>query len=191
MSGLCNHCHVWFLNMFTHNFLHCAPRVGSSKQLRHLPFLLMPPHDLRVYLLLIGFLLRLFRKATPNRLLSPSCLRARRRRVWILRHLAMGYSVHLLRVLGPLTFDVLPTLIPGYTDHTPEGFRLRSIVFGTCERTGLGLFFSCPLPPPPVCITGNDRITHQAIVFKVKHPRGSYIAPSLLSLEAAVYRNKK
>lgn len=56
----------------------------------------------------------------------------------------MGYSVHLLRVLGPLTFDILPTLIPGYTDHTPEGFRLRSIVFGTCE-TCIFWFAFCPV----------------------------------------------
>ncbi|CAM9174680.1 unnamed protein product [Laminaria digitata] len=53
-------------------------------------------------------------------------------RVWILRHVAMGYTVHLLRVLGPLTFGFCPSLIPGYTDHTPEGFRLRSLVFGSC-----------------------------------------------------------
>lgn len=53
----------------------------------------------------------------------------------------MGYSVHLLRVLGPLTFDILPVLIPGYTDHSPEGFRLRSIVFGACETCVFGSSF--------------------------------------------------
>lgn len=51
----------------------------------------------------------------------------------MLRHVAMGYSVHLLRVLGPLTFVFCPALVPGYTDHSHEGLRVRSLVFGSCE----------------------------------------------------------
>ncbi|CAM9745554.1 unnamed protein product [Laminaria digitata] len=50
-------------------------------------------------------------------------------RVWILRHVAMGYSVHLQRLMGSLTWNVFPYLISGYNDHTLEGSRLRSIVF--------------------------------------------------------------
>ena len=74
------------------------------------------------------------------------CLHAQIQRVWMLRHLAMGYSVHLLRVLGPLTFKTLPALIPGYTDHTQEGLRLRSIVFGSCEMHAFGSFLRLPFP---------------------------------------------
>lgn len=54
-------------------------------------------------------------------------------RVWILRHVAMGYSVHLQRLLGGLTWNVFPYIIDGYNDHTLEGSRLRSTVFGSCE----------------------------------------------------------
>lgn len=49
----------------------------------------------------------------------------------------MGYTVHLQRLLGYLTWGFWPVLIPGYTDFTPEGFRLRSIVFGSCESVGV------------------------------------------------------
>lgn len=75
-------------------------------------------------------------------ILPPSC--ANRQRVWILRHVAMGYSVHLQRLLGTLTWGLYPYLINGYTDHTLEGSRLRSRVFASCE-----VFVSSLLVDPP------------------------------------------
>eukprot|EP00904_Undaria_pinnatifida_P011405 jgi/Undpi1/7395/HiC_scaffold_22.g09868.m1 len=57
--------------------------------------------------------------------------RMAKHRVWILRHIAMGYSVHLQRLLGILTFGIYPYLIEGYTDHTLQGSHLRSIVFAS------------------------------------------------------------
>lgn len=57
--------------------------------------------------------------------------RMAKHRVWILRHVAMGYSVHLQRLLGGLTWNVFPYIIDGYNDHTLEGSRLRSTVFGS------------------------------------------------------------
>lgn len=53
----------------------------------------------------------------------------------------MGYSVHLQRLLGILTFGIYPYLIEGYTDHTLQGSHLRSIVFASCETILFWSFF--------------------------------------------------
>lgn len=55
-------------------------------------------------------------------------------RVWMLRHVAMGYSVHMQRLFGYLTWWALPLFMPSeYIDLTPEGANLRSDVFTACE----------------------------------------------------------
>ena len=52
----------------------------------------------------------------------------------MLRHVAMGYSVHMQRLLGYLTWWALPLVMPpAYTDLTDEGSQLRSDVFSYCE----------------------------------------------------------
>ncbi|CAM9576177.1 unnamed protein product [Pylaiella littoralis] len=51
-------------------------------------------------------------------------------RLWMLRHVAMGYSVHMQRLLGYLSWWVLPLVVPGYSDLTQEGAQLRADVFG-------------------------------------------------------------
>lgn len=55
-------------------------------------------------------------------------------RVWMLRHVAMGYSVHMQRLFGYLTWWALPRFLPSsYTEFTQEGANLRSDVFSYCE----------------------------------------------------------
>ena len=51
----------------------------------------------------------------------------------MLRHVAMGYTVHLQRVLGHVTWWMLPHTLPGYSDHTQEGYQKRTFVFKLCE----------------------------------------------------------
>ncbi|CAN0444644.1 unnamed protein product [Ascophyllum nodosum] len=51
-------------------------------------------------------------------------------RVWMLRHVAIGYSVHLKRVLWYATWWVSPLVVPGYSDHTLEGYEKRTFIFG-------------------------------------------------------------
>lgn len=51
----------------------------------------------------------------------------------MLRHLAMGYSVHMQRLIGHSTWWAFPLVVPGYSDLTPEGAQLRSDVFTGCE----------------------------------------------------------
>ncbi|CAM9434711.1 unnamed protein product [Scytosiphon promiscuus] len=58
-------------------------------------------------------------------------------RVWMLRHVAMGYSVHMQRLLGILSWWVFPHIIPGYSDHSEEGSRKRTIVFGAYFAVGV------------------------------------------------------
>lgn len=55
----------------------------------------------------------------------------------MLRHVAIGYSVHMQRVLGYLTWWVFPLVVPGYTDLTSEGAELRSNVFLSCKWLSL------------------------------------------------------
>ncbi|CAB1096873.1 unnamed protein product [Ectocarpus sp. CCAP 1310/34] len=50
----------------------------------------------------------------------------------MLRHVAMGYSVHMQRLLGHLTWWIFPLLMPGYTDLTKDGKELRANVFISC-----------------------------------------------------------
>lgn len=54
-------------------------------------------------------------------------------RLWMLRHVAMGYSVHMQRLLGYLSWWLFPIIVPGYTDLTQEGAQMRADVFGLCE----------------------------------------------------------
>lgn len=63
----------------------------------------------------------------PPRLLSLS------QRVWILRHVAMGYSVHLQRLLAIPTYWILPFVVPGYTALTSKGALLRGDALLMCE----------------------------------------------------------
>lgn len=63
----------------------------------------------------------------------------------MLRHVAMGYSVHLQRLLGSLTWNALPYLVKGYKDHTLEGSRLRTVVFESCEVYVRSLFLGSTL----------------------------------------------
>lgn len=51
----------------------------------------------------------------------------------MLRHVAMGYSVHMQRLFGHLTWWVFPLIVPGYTDLTREGELLRGGIFSACE----------------------------------------------------------
>ena len=51
----------------------------------------------------------------------------------MLRHVAIGYSVHLKRVLWYATWWVSPLVVPGYSDHTLEGYEKRTFIFGVCE----------------------------------------------------------
>ncbi|CAM9626791.1 unnamed protein product [Ectocarpus fasciculatus] len=52
-------------------------------------------------------------------------------RVWILRHVAMGYSAHFQRLLAVLSWWAIPLVAPAkYTELTPEGTLLRGDVFG-------------------------------------------------------------
>ncbi|CBJ26363.1 conserved unknown protein [Ectocarpus siliculosus] len=60
-------------------------------------------------------------------------------RVWMLRHVAMGYSVHMQRLLGHLTWWMFPLLMPGYTDFTNGGKELRANVFISYFFVGLAL----------------------------------------------------
>ncbi|CAM9951671.1 unnamed protein product [Ectocarpus sp. 12 AP-2014] len=60
-------------------------------------------------------------------------------RVWMLRHVAMGYSVHMQRLLGHLTWWMFPLLMPGYTDLTKDGKELRANVFISYFFVGLAL----------------------------------------------------
>lgn len=60
-------------------------------------------------------------------------------RLWILRHLAMGYSVHVQRLLMILTVDFLPLLVADYNALTEAAAQVRYDIFKTCEyprRTG-------------------------------------------------------
>lgn len=89
----------------------------------------------------------------------------------MLRHVAMGYSVHLLRVLGPLTFGFCPALIPGYTDHSPEGIRLRSLVFESCEICHIR--FAISLPPYDILYLLSE--IEESIVFARLHYTGGVL----------------
>ncbi|CAB1096874.1 unnamed protein product [Ectocarpus sp. CCAP 1310/34] len=60
-------------------------------------------------------------------------------RVWMLRHVAMGYSVHMQRLLGHLTWWIFPLLMPGYTDLTNDGMELRARVFALYFVAGVVL----------------------------------------------------
>ncbi|CAN0001710.1 unnamed protein product [Ectocarpus sp. 4 AP-2014] len=60
-------------------------------------------------------------------------------RVWILRHVAMGYSVHLQRLLGHLTWWMFPLLMPRFTDLTNDGMELRARVFALYFVSGVVL----------------------------------------------------
>ncbi|CAM9434853.1 unnamed protein product [Scytosiphon promiscuus] len=71
-------------------------------------------------------------------------VRARQRRyadhrVWVLRHVAMGYSAHVQRLLAVLSWWALPLVVPGYTDLTTEGALLRSDIFMLYFLTGVVL----------------------------------------------------
>ncbi|CAM9427008.1 unnamed protein product, partial [Hapterophycus canaliculatus] len=58
-------------------------------------------------------------------------------RMWMLRHVAMGYSVHLQRLLGHLTWWIFPLVVPGYSDLTKEGAEMRATVFGAYFTVGV------------------------------------------------------
>ncbi|CAN0143557.1 unnamed protein product [Ascophyllum nodosum] len=60
-------------------------------------------------------------------------------RVWMLRHVAMGYTVHLQRVLGHVTWWMLPHTLPGYSDHTQEGYQKRTFVFKLYFQVALSI----------------------------------------------------
>lgn len=89
----------------------------------------------------VAFLLRLW-NATFCPRIDGSTSVCEPYRVWMLRHVAMGYSTHLQRLLGGLTWGVFPYLIDGYKDHTLEGSHLRSIVFESCEVYARSLCFA-------------------------------------------------
>ena len=54
-------------------------------------------------------------------------------RVWVLRHVAMGYSVHLQRLLAFPTYSIYPYLVPGYTELSANGALLRGDSLLMCE----------------------------------------------------------
>ncbi|CAM9434781.1 unnamed protein product [Scytosiphon promiscuus] len=60
-------------------------------------------------------------------------------RTWMLRHVAAGYSVHLQRLLGHLTWWIFPLVVPGYSDLTEEGGKMRAHVFAAYFTLGLVL----------------------------------------------------
>lgn len=67
-------------------------------------------------------------------------------RLWILRHIAVGYASHLQRLLG-LSWKFLGSVVPGYNDHTEAGSDLRGRIFMTCEiRTSFCFFFCFFIP---------------------------------------------
>lgn len=49
-------------------------------------------------------------------------------RTWIIRHVAVGYSAHVLRLLG-VSQAFLHYIVPIYHDHTQAGSDMRSLVF--------------------------------------------------------------
>ncbi|CBJ26364.1 conserved unknown protein [Ectocarpus siliculosus] len=52
-------------------------------------------------------------------------------RIWILRHVAMGYAAHVQRLLAALSWWAIPLVAPAkYTELSPEGALLRGDVFG-------------------------------------------------------------
>lgn len=81
-------------------------------------------------------------------------------RVWILRHVAMGYSVHLQRFFINCSLGYVARTVPNYHDITEEGSDVRGFVFSMCEcvyalhvkeKNGaiMGvLYYQSPLPPP-------------------------------------------
>ncbi|CAM9951603.1 unnamed protein product [Ectocarpus sp. 12 AP-2014] len=60
-------------------------------------------------------------------------------RVWMLRHVAMGYSVHMQRLLGHLTWWMFPLLMPRFTELTNDGMELRARVFALYFVAGVAL----------------------------------------------------
>ncbi len=44
--------------------------------------------------------------------------------------MAVGYSSHLERVLGTLTFKITSRVVPGYAELTPKGSQIRANVLG-------------------------------------------------------------
>lgn len=64
-------------------------------------------------------------------------------RLWILRHIAVGYASHLQRLMG-LSWKFLGGVVPGYNDHTEAGSDLRGRIFMTCEsRTSFCSVSAC------------------------------------------------
>lgn len=60
-------------------------------------------------------------------------------RVWVLRHVAMGYHVHVTRLLS-LTWSSVGEFFPGSRDHTEAGVKIRSRAFLTCEPPAVPSF---------------------------------------------------
>eukprot|EP00903_Cladosiphon_okamuranus_P010592 g10016.t1 len=101
-----------------------APLIlsGATKEVRKLAVLDASPLAIMVYFLAAGLLA--VHHARNKRFAE--------HRVWMLRHVAMGYSVHMQRLFGYLTWWALPLFLPStYTELSQEGSQLRADVFSS------------------------------------------------------------
>eukprot|EP00752_Nemacystus_decipiens_P002558 g2399.t1 len=128
---------------------------GATKEVRESTVFEGAPIAIMVYFLAGGLLA--VRHARNKRFAE--------HRVWMLRHVAMGYSVHMQRLLGYLTWWALPWVMPSaYTDLTAEGANLRSDVFtsyfvvGVLVTVGsMEVWLWHTSPPGQVLLRGDEK----------------------------------
>eukprot|EP00752_Nemacystus_decipiens_P002559 g2400.t1 len=128
-------------------------------------------------------------------LLAVQCARRKRfsdHRVWILRHVAMGYSVHLQRLVAFPTYWILPCVIPGYTELSANGELLRGdsllMYFYASVALSVDVFIDLACPQSAAAWPTLKRIVREQrhrvdFVFHVlpmsEHPIGFFAAKAV------------